>query len=57
MRRGAVPRLVLPAGGVAPRLFTPLSFSILPPHASPARPLLMLPLEHMRSHVFPWALT
>lgn len=53
-RRGAVLRLVvlaelvLPAGGAAPRFFVPPPF-----HTS----ALMLPLERMISHVFPWALT
>lgn len=53
MRRGAAFRLVvlaelvLPAGGVAPRLFVSL----------PSCFALMLPLERMISHVFPWALT
>lgn len=52
MRRGAALRLVVPAGGVAPR-FSCLHFS-RPAFSGAA---LMLPLEHMRSHVFPWALT
>lgn len=51
MRRGAPPAGCTGWGSGAP-LFAPLSFSILPACAT-----LMLPLEHMRSHVFPWALT
>lgn len=53
MRWGAALRLVvlaelvLPAGGVVPRLFVPL----------PSCFALMLPLERMISHAFPWALT
>lgn len=63
MRRGAVLRLVLlaelvlPARGVAPRFFVPPLFvpRLLVPLLSFSA--LMLPLEHMISHVFPWALT
>lgn len=51
-RRGAALRLVLPAGGVAPRFFVPGLFVPLPSCFA-----LMLPLERMISHVFPWALT
>ncbi len=58
MRRGAALRLVLPAGGVAPRffvppLFVPRLFASRPPYAA----LMPPPLERMISHVFPWALT
>lgn len=48
-RQGAALRLVLPAGGAVSR------FLCL--HALPLFSALMLPLEHMISHVFPWALT
>ena len=57
-RRGAVLRLVvlaelvLPAGGAVPRFFAPPLFVPLPSCFA-----LMLPLERMISHVFPWALT
>lgn len=47
-RRGAALRLVVLAGGAVPRFFVPPLF-----RAS----ALMLPLERMISHVFPWALT
>lgn len=59
MRRGAPPAGFTGWGSGAPffrasafvsRLFAPLPFRFCP-HA------LTLPLEHMRSHVFPWALT
>ena len=58
MRWGAALRLVLPAGGVAPRffvppLFVPRLFASRPPIRCPHAP----PLERMISHVFPWALT
>lgn len=46
-RRGAALRLVVLAGGAVPRFFVPL----------PSCFALMLPLERMISHVFPWALT
>ena len=56
MRRGVPPAgctgLVLTGWGSGAPLFAPLSFSILPACAA-----LMLPLEHMHSHVFPCALT
>ena len=61
MRRGAPPAGCTGWGSGAPSfrtplfvpsLFAPLSFSILPACAA-----LMLPLEHMHSHVFPCALT
>ncbi len=48
MRRGAALRLVLPAGGVAPRFFRASAFYAF---------ALIVPLERMISHVFPWALT
>ncbi|GEM_PF-2025797 len=52
MRRGAAPLVGFAGWGSGAPLFAPLSFSILPACAA-----LMLPLEHMRSHVFPRALT
>ena len=63
MRRGAVLRLVLPAGGVAPRFFRASAFYAPPFCTSPLRvssiraSALIVPLERMISHVFPWALT
>jgi len=57
-RRGAVLRLVvlaelvLPAGGAVPRFFAPPLFVPLPSCFA-----LIVPLERMISHVFPWALT
>ena len=69
MRRGAALRLVLldwpgewrPVFFVprffAPPLFVPRLFAALPFSVLPSYSALMLPLEHMSSHVFPRALT
>ena len=56
MRRGAPPAGCTGWGSGAPPFYASVFFDSAP-HASPAHPLLMLPLEHMISHVFTGALT
>ena len=52
MRRGAAPSWFYRLGEWHPSFFAPRLFAPLP-----SRYALMLPLERMISHVFPWALT
>lgn len=60
MRRGAPSGWFYWLGEWRPVFSCPAFFDsalMLDPHALPLFSAIMLPLEHMISHVFPWALT